>query len=318
MPESQQLDTLDTLACYTHFSHRFRRDGSTLNHDDAAADQAAGHTSHIRRMIAVGAHGGQLFQQVGAMSLRAMLAVGQLSVMQLNVFIALFEQPQRRRTLVDQLYRIGFESLPVVILTGLSTGLVLAVQSYHTLRQVAGETMTGATVNFALITTLGPVLTGLMLAGRVGSSIAAELGSMKVTEQIDALRVMGTNPTAFLVAPRFIACALLLPVLTAICVVIGMAAAAILANMVWGLDMGAYWEKHADTVHTWEIFTGLGKSVFFGCIIALVACRRGLRTTGGASGVGAACTEAVVTASICILLSDFVFTVLLQRLGEAL
>ena len=130
---------------------------------------------------------------LGRLVIGSVQAVGQLAVLLVQVVRALLADPQRRRTIVDQLYRIGYLSLPVVILTGLATGLVLAVQAYHTLAKVQGETMVGAMVNYTIITELGPVLTGLMLAGRVGSAIAAELGSMKVTEQLDRLRLQRTE-----------------------------------------------------------------------------------------------------------------------------
>ena len=255
---------------------------------------------------------------LGRLVIGSVQAVGQLAVLLVQVVRALLADPQRRRTIVDQLYRIGYLSLPVVILTGLATGLVLAVQAYHTLAKVQGETMVGAMVNYTIITELGPVLTGLMLAGRVGSAIAAELGSMKVTEQLDALRVMGTDPVAYLVAPRFLACVLLLPMLTATCIFVGIQAADLLAMGVWQIDRGAYWEKHAFYVAAWDIGVGLGKSLIFGGVIALVACRKGLRTSGGASGVGAACTEGVVAASVLILVFNFVLTLIARTLEAVL
>lgn len=259
-----------------------------------------------------------LTRAIGRITLVSIQAVGQLSVLFGQVWLSFLRQPQRRRTIVLQLYHIGFLSLPVVLLTGLSTGLVLAVQAYYTLKTVSGESMTGAMVNFALVSELGPVLTGLMLAGRVGSSIAAEIGSMKVTEQLDALRVMGTDPVAYLVAPRFLACVLLMPILTVMCVVVGIYGANVLAMTVWDIDQGAYWSKHRAYIDSWDIATGLCKSLIFGGIIALVACRKGLRTSGGAAGVGTACTEGVVTASVLILVSDFVLTLIFQAVASRL
>lgn len=252
-------------------------------------------------------------ERLGRPVLIMLAAVGDITLLQFRVLRALVVQPQRRRTIVLQFYRIGYLSLPVVVLTGLSTGMVLAVQAYATLVKVSGETMTGAMTTFALVAELGPTLTGLMLAGRVGAAIAAELGSMKVTEQIDALRVMGTDPIAYLVAPRFLACVTLLPVLAAICAGVGVWAADLLATVVWQLDQGAYWAKVVEHVQLWDIATGLAKATFFGAVIALVACRRGLRTQGGAAGVGAACTEGVVVASILILVSNFVLTLLFRQ-----
>ena len=258
------------------------------------------------------------WRRLGQMTLIGLEALGELTLLLVRVVRSLFRAPQRRRTVVAQLYHIGYLSLPVVIMTGLSTGLVLAVQAYMTLSKVSGESMTGAMVNFSLIAELAPVLAGLMLAGRVGSSVAAEIGTMKVTEQIDALRVMGTDPVAYLVAPRFLACVLLMPILTAICALVGIYAASLLATGVWKIDPGAYWEKHRQYVDTWDVFTSFIKALVFGATISLVACRKGLRTEGGAAGVGSACTEGVVTASSLILIGNFVMTLIFHQLEAVL
>lgn len=251
---------------------------------------------------------------VGRLSLNSVLAIGQLTILFGQVCRAVVREPQRRRTVVQQLYAIGFLSLPVVIISGLSIGLVLAVQAYATLTAVSGESATGSMVNYAMTTQLAPVVTGLMVAGRVGSAIAAEIGSMKVTEQLDALEVMGTDPIAYLVAPRFQACVLLLPILTAIASLVGVFGAAWLAVSVWQLDPGAYWAHARNIVQSWDILTGLTKTFVFGAIISLIACRSGLRSSGGATGVGNACTEGVVTASMLVLVSNFVMTVVIQKL----
>jgi phospholipid/cholesterol/gamma-HCH transport system permease protein len=253
---------------------------------------------------------------VGRNTLLAIRAVGELSVLLSRVLRALLREPQRRRTVVIQLYHIGYLSLPVVVLTGISTGLVLAVQAYVTLSKVKGETMTGAMVSYSMVSELAPVLTGLMLAGRVGSSMAAEIGTMKVTEQLDALQVMGTDPISYLVAPRFLACLLLLPLLTAICGAVSIGAADWLATSIWEIDRGAYWAKIRAYVDAHHIVFGMVKGLIFGAIIALVACRKGLHTEGGAAGVGASCTEGVVSASILILCSNFVMTLVFQRVEQ--
>ena len=253
---------------------------------------------------------------VGHSSVLAVLAVGQVACLLVqSVRAALFDRP-RWAVLIEQMYSIGYRSLPVVLLTGLSTGLVLAVQAYYTLSTFKGETVTGAMVNYALVSQLAPVLVGLMLAGRVGSAIAAEIGAMKVTEQLDALRVMGVDPVAYLVVPRVIACVFLLPALTAVGALAGVWAAEWLALEVWSIDPAAYRAQIDHFVDPWEVITGLLKTLFFGAIIALVACRKGLRTEGGSAAVGAACTEGVVGASMLILLSNFVLTLILQRLHQ--
>ena len=153
--------------------------------------------------------------------------------------VLIYDRP-RRSVMVRQLYQVGYLSLPIVILTGVCIGLVMAVQTYSTLGQFNGENVTGAMVNFSMATQLMPVLAGLTIAGRVGSSIAAEIGTMKVTEQIDALRVMGTDPAQYLVAPRFVACVMLMPFLTALGVFAGIFSASYLVTGLWGVDRAAY------------------------------------------------------------------------------
>lgn len=248
----------------------------------------------------------------GRSTINFIRVTGDVTLLLGQVLRAMWRHPQRRRTLVLQMYRIGFQSLPVVILTGLAIGMVLGVQLLVTLKSLGAESTTGAMVNFALFSQLGPTLTGLMLAGRVGSSIAAELGTMKVTEQIDALRTMGTDPIAFLVVPRFLACVALLPFLTAIACAGGVFGAAWLLISIYGVPAASYWERAIEFNSWWEIITGLAKTSVFGAIIALVACRAGLATAGGATGVGRACTQGVVTASISILLANFVMTLVIQ------
>ena len=249
---------------------------------------------------------------IGHWVIEAVQAVGQMTLLLYHVLQALWRSCPRRAVFIQQFYQVGFLSLPIVILTGVSIGLVLAVQAYATLRPLASENMTGAMVNFAMVTELAPVFTGIMLAGRVGSAIAAEIGTMKVTEQLDALRVMGTDPIAYLVAPRFTACIILLPALSAINAYAGIFGAQILAIHIWGIDAASYHEHAQWIVETTDILSGQLKTIFFGGIIALVACRKGLLTEGGATGVGISCTEGVVTASSMILMANFVLTVLFQ------
>ncbi len=253
---------------------------------------------------------------VGKYALESLQAIGELGILAKQVLIALRSDRQRREVIVTQLYHIGYLSLPVVLTAGISIGLVLAVQSVSTLKKFNAEVMAGPMVNYSMITQLAPVLTGLMLAGRVGSNMAAELGTMKVTEQIDALRTMGTNPISYLVAPRFLACTLLAPVLTAIAALAGSLAAAFLVIDIWRVDGAAYWSRSAEYVRLWDLFTGIGKTAIFGAIIALVACRRGLLTTGGATGVGEACTKGVVQASVLVLVANFVMSLLFQKLYD--
>jgi len=251
---------------------------------------------------------------LGSLALSALQALGQLGTLAVQVWTALRHDRQRREVMVMQLYHIGYLSLPVVVITGISLGMVLAVQSYVTLHRFNAEVMAGPLVNYSMITQLAPVVTGLMLAGRVGSNMAAEIGTMKVTEQLDALRTMGTDPVAYLVAPRVIACVLLTPMLTALAAIAGMGAGAFMIVDVWRVDSAAYWHQSANFINAWDVLTGFGKTFIFGGIIALVACRRGLATTGGATGVGEACTTGVVQASVLVLIANFLLTLLIQKL----
>lgn len=254
---------------------------------------------------------------LGRWTLETLSAMGELGMLLWQVAVALFKDRQRQTVIVTQLYHIGYLSLPVVLISGVSLGLVMAVQSYATLHRFTAEVMAGPMVNYSLVTQLAPVITGLMLAGRVGSNMAAELGTMKVTEQIDALRTMGTDPIAHLVAPRFLSCTLLLPILTALAAAAGIMAASFLVIDVWQVDGAAYWFRASEYVAMWDVLTGLFKTVIFGGIIALVSCRSGLMTTGGATGVGEACTHGVVQASVLVLVANFMLTLLIQKLYTA-
>jgi phospholipid/cholesterol/gamma-HCH transport system permease protein len=245
-------------------------------------------------------------------------AVGQLSELGWRAWIALWRDPQRREVLMMQCFRVGWQSLPVAVVTGVFLGLVLAVQSYGTLVRFNAETMCGSMSNYAIASQLAPAFTALLFAGRVGSHMAAELGAMKVTEQLDALRVMGTDPVAHLVAPRAFAATLLLPMLTAVAGGVGMYAAATLCCDIWGVDRGAYWAQTQKFLASWDIIFGLVKATVFGGLIAIAACRQGLATRGGATGVGSACTAAVVQASVMVLIANFVLTLVGDKAWSAI
>jgi phospholipid/cholesterol/gamma-HCH transport system permease protein len=243
-------------------------------------------------------------------------AIGELGDLLSKVWWSLRHDRQRRSVVVMQLYHIGYLSLPVVLLADSAIGLVLGVQSYSTLSRFNADAMCGPMVNFSMITQLSPVITGLMLAGRVGSNMAAEIGTMKVTEQLDALRVMGTDPVSYLVAPRFLACVLLAPVLTALGTVAGMLAGHVLVVEIWRVDGAAYWFQTDKFLTIWDVVTGSLKPIVFGGLIALVSCRRGLLTRGGATGVGEACTTGVVQASVLVLVANFLMSLSFQKLYD--
>ena len=209
---------------------------------------------------------------------------------------------------------IGVGSLTIIILTGFFTGGVLTVQTFPTLKSYGAQSQTGYLVAVSLVRELGPVLCALMVTGRVGSAISAELGSMVVSQQIDAMRALGTSPVRKLVTPRVIALILTLPLLTVAADIFGLIGGGIVAKQLYGLDTNVYISSARNGVDIDDVVGGIIKPVVFGVIIGLVACYRGLNTTGGTVGVGKATTNAVVTASICVIVADFFLSKLLQTL----
>ncbi|MFQ5591783.1 MAG: MlaE family ABC transporter permease [Phycisphaerae bacterium] len=202
-------------------------------------------------------------------------------------------------------YEVGNRTLPVIIVTGTFVGLVLAVQSYDQLRAAGFEQRMGVLLSITLVQELGPVLAGVMLAGRVGGALTAELGTMAVTEQISALRVMGADPIRQLVVPRFLACILLAPLLTFSCDLFGSLSGWFVAIMLKGIPSSPYWYYISDAIETWDVVVGFVKSVVFGGLIGVIACYKGFYCRAGAEGVGRACTESFVTSFIVILVTDF-------------
>jgi phospholipid/cholesterol/gamma-HCH transport system permease protein len=240
--------------------------------------------------------------------------LGDLTCFGLRMLAWLTIRFPRGRTLFPIMYQIGVESLPVIIVTGSFIGMVLAVQSYDQFKMMHMENQLGAVINVTLVKELGPVLAALMLAGRVGSSIAAELGTMRVTEQIDALSALGADPIAYLVGPRFLACFLLIPVLTVFADGVGVFTGWAFSTTVFGIDSFPYWHFSRKFVTGFEIFSGILKSVFFGAAIAIIACHRGFHARAGAEGVGRAATEAFVYSFIAILVLDFLLGTFLMKL----
>jgi len=220
----------------------------------------------------------------------------------------------RRDTLLPNFYQIGVLSFPVVALTGTFIGMVLAVQSHSQFRQLHLETRLGAVINMSLVRELGPVLAATMLAGRVGSAMAAELGTMRVTEQIDALASMGANPIQYLVVPRFLACLILIPTLTIVADFMGVAGGFAYAVFGLGIDSNHYWQNSQDYVGAFDLFSGVFKSLFFGAAIALISCYRGFHCDPGAEGVGRAATSAFVISFVLILVLDFFLGIALDNL----
>ncbi|MBI5763690.1 MAG: ABC transporter permease [Planctomycetes bacterium] len=219
------------------------------------------------------------------------------------------------RLLIPQLYEVGFRSLPVILITGAFVGMVLAVQAIEQFRAIGLEDRLGAVVNISVVRELGPVLAGIMLAGRVGGALTAELGTMHVTEQIDALRCMGVDPIRYLAVPRFLACFLLTPILTLYANMTGSFGGWFIAVVQRGVDNGPYWEFTEQVVGNYDLFSGVLKAYFFGAALGLISCYKGFYCRAGAEGVGRACTEAFVASFIAILALDYFLAELLQTVS---
>jgi len=223
-----------------------------------------------------------------------------------------------RGPLLVQVHLIGVKSQAVVLITGAFTGMVLAAQTYFQFHKVHMDTATLAVVGVSMCSELGPVLTGLMVAGRVGASLAAELGTMRVTEQIDALRTLATHPIDFLIVPRTLATIIAMPLLTAQAIAVGIGAGYVVSVYFLGIEPAYLWANTVTFTNLQHPVMGLIKSVIYGAIIGLVACYKGMNCGEGAEGVGRATTEAVVYASITILISNFFLTLILNRIIPAL
>jgi len=226
----------------------------------------------------------------------------------------LFTRPIYLRDLVEQLDSIGLGSLTVVLLTGTFTGLVLALQMGVSLDQFGARSMVGRIVAASMVRELGPVLTALMVTGRVGSGIAAELGSMVVTDQISALRALGTDPVRKLVVPRVVAGTVMLPVLTVIANAVGIGGGAIISRTQLQIASSVYWNNVVQGLYIQDVWMGLIKPVALGFTLVTIACHVGMRAKGGTQGVGRATTNAVVAGSVAVLAVDFLVTKLLIAL----
>jgi phospholipid/cholesterol/gamma-HCH transport system permease protein len=237
-------------------------------------------------------------------TIRGMMALGDFTLFATRTLSWMFSRVPRRGTVWPNFYEVGVKSLPVVALTGTFIGMVLAVQSYFQFKQIGLETRLGGVINMTLLRELGPVLAATMLAGRVGSAMAAELGTMRVTQQIDALSAMGVNPVHYLVVPRFMACLFLIPTLTVMADFMGVAGGHFYSVNVLGIDIHHYWHNSAKFVTNFDLFVGLFKSVFFGAAIAMVSCYQGFNCTDGAEGVGSASTSSFVYSFVAILVLD--------------
>ena len=255
----------------------------------------------------------QLIEKLGANTLKITHGVGASGVLFSEAFFLIFCPPFRFHLFFKQMEFIGNKSIWITILTGTFTGMVLTIQSYFALKQFSSESIVGGMVAASMTRELGPVLTALMVNARAGSAIAAEIGTMRVTEQIDALQSLAVNPVQYLISPRIVAGVLMLPMLTAIANVTGVLGGYMIGVGLLGIDEGIFWAKTKDFVEFKDIVGSLLKAALFGLTLTFVGCYKGYYTTNGAEGVGRSTTEAVSFSAIFILLSDYIFTSFWQR-----
>jgi phospholipid/cholesterol/gamma-HCH transport system permease protein len=251
------------------------------------------------------------FETLGRAVMRGMEEAGEILLLLIQVLLWLLRPPTRLRLIFKQMEFVGVKSLFVTLLTGLFTGAVFALQSYHGFSLFGAESLVGSTVALALTRELGPVITALMVTGRAGSAMAAELGTMRVTEQIDALYVMAVNPVQYLIMPRVVASVIMLPILAIIADYVGIVGGYVVGVHLLGIDPGIFVSKIIEYLDMSDINMGLIKAAFFGLTLSVVGCYKGFYTSGGAEGVGRATTEAVVLASVIILASDYFLTAIM-------
>lgn len=250
----------------------------------------------------------KMITAIGAKTYDIVGAFGQFGTFTWNLSFWLMAGLPRWRTWTRAMpvfYEVGNRTLPVMIVTGTFVGLVLAVQSYDQLKAAGFADRMGVLVTLSLVQELGPVLAGVMVAGRVGGALAAQLGTMRVTDQINALTVMGADPIRQLVVPRFLACLLLTPLLTFFCDMFGSLAGWFIAVQVKNVPSAPYWYWIEYSVETWDVFVGFAKSLVFGAMIGMIACYKGFYCRAGAEGVGRATTESFVVSFVAILVADF-------------
>jgi len=249
---------------------------------------------------------------------KALSAFGEYISLIFQVAFLAIKRPPSLSLIRNQLYEIGVLSLPVVAITGFSTGMVLAAQSFFQLSDKGLASATGLMVTKAMLVELGPVLTAFMVTGRVGAAMCAELGTMRVTEQIDALKSMSVNPLRYLVAPRFIAGTAMMPLLTVFSCLMGILGGYMIAVGYYHMPHNTFVDPLPIHITTFDFASGIAKSFVFGILIVTISCYRGLTTKGGAAGVGRATTNSVVICYSAILISNFFLTVALNESNRVL
>ncbi|KPJ61775.1 MAG: ABC transporter permease [Deltaproteobacteria bacterium DG_8] len=248
---------------------------------------------------------------VGSLSIHLVEESGKLTLLLWNATVLIFRRPLNLKNTLKQMEEVGINSIPVVLITGAFTGAVLALQSYTGFKRFNAEAFVGTVVALSMTRELGPVLTGLMVSGRVGSAMAAELGTMQVTEQIDALYTLAVNPIKYLIVPRLLAALIMMPVLVIFADIIGITGGYLVSVKILGSNPHIYIERTWNYLEFNDIYSGLLKACVFGIIIATISCYQGFYTQGGAEGVGRATTKAVVLSCLLILIFNYIITALL-------
>jgi phospholipid/cholesterol/gamma-HCH transport system permease protein len=243
---------------------------------------------------------------------RSLLDLQETTILAFRAFGGVFKKPRYFQELIAQMDTIGVGSLTIIVLTGFFTGGVLTVQTFPTLKSYGAQDQTGYLVAISLVRELGPVLCALMVTGRVGSAISAELGSMVVSQQIDAMRALGTDPVRKLVAPRLFALVISLPLLTVIADMVGIGGGWVTATLLYSIPSGVFINAVRDGITSDDLIGGMVKPLVFAIIIGTISCRQGLSTEGGTVGVGRSTTRAVVTASIIVIVADYFLAKALQ------
>jgi phospholipid/cholesterol/gamma-HCH transport system permease protein len=252
----------------------------------------------------------ELFNLIGIWVTRFLDESGRIMVLFIKTLIWTFRPPFDFHNLIKQMEDVGLKSIPVILITGGFTGMVLALQSYNGFKRFNAEAFVGTVVALSMTRELGPVLTGLMVSGRVGSAMAAELGTMQVTEQIDALYTLAINPIQYLIVPRLLASMIVVPILTVFADLMGILGGLLISVYLLDANPTTYTKRTYDFLDLDDIYIGLFKALVFGMIIAAIGCYQGFTTRGGAEGVGRSTTKAVVMASLLILVANYFVTAL--------
>ncbi len=253
----------------------------------------------------------KLFEFIGSKTINFINDSGSIMILFLKTLIRIFRLPFNLKDILKQMEDVGVNSIPVVLIMSVFTGMVLALQTFTGFRRFGAEAFIGTVVALSITRELGPVLSGLMVSGRVGAGMAAELGTMRVTEQIDALHALATDPIKYLIVPRFIAAVIIMPILVIFSDIVGIIGGYFVSVKLLGSNPTIYLDRTWDYLEFDDIYVGLVKACFFGMIISIVGCYQGFYTEGGAEGVGKATTKAVVLSSMMILISNYFITAFL-------